>query len=889
MQSRHWLYTIPLRIRSLFRRDRVEQELTDELQYHLEQKTREYVARGMAIEEARRVALREMHGLEKSKEECRDARRVRIMETLWQDVRFALRILRKSPGFTATVILTLGLGIGANAAIFSAVYAVLLKPLPYSQADRLVMVYEDVHLPNYQNDRNEPSPGNFSSWKNQNTVFESMAAYRNRSWNLTGSGEPVRVEGEIVSADFFTALRTNAEMGRVLTEDDDRPGNAHVVVMTDGFWKTQFGSDLNILGKKLLLDGESYEVVGVLPPRFHFPDPDDQLWVPLALPASELANFGSHYLNIFARLKSGVPILQANRDLNLIARQITELHPDSNTGQTVNILPLQEVLVGSVRPALLVLLGAVGLTLLIVCANVANLLLARASVRHREMAVRLALGAGRSRILAQLLTESLVLALFGCALGLLLAGVGINILKISAAAQLPRVDELNMNGAVFVFALTISIFSALVFGTIAAWQARRGNIYDTLKAGARESAAGPRLRVRGLLVVMETALGVIVVIGAGLLLRSFLLIEEVPLGFEPQNVLTFRVIPRGERYSQLSQRATFYRQAVERIEAMPGVKSAAGVSFIPLTFARGSKGFTLDGRAPSAPGQIPMANYDVVTPGYFSTMQIPLRGGREFSWADTSEGQPVVIINKTMAERYWPGADPLGQRIRQGGPTDTEFPWLTIAGIVGDVREFDPLTPPRPTMYFPATQLPDTGGVLRDWVIKTKENPGVVAASIPTAIWDIDKDLPVTRIKTMENVRSQAVATQRLNLLLFASFAMLALVLATIGIYGVTSYGVAQRTREIGIRVALGARSREVVRLAVAQGLGAAACGLLLGLLAALGVARLMRSMIYGVGSTDPVTYLGVALLLALVAIVACYLPARQAARVDPVIALRYE
>jgi putative ABC transport system permease protein len=889
MRSKHWLYTIPLRMRSLLRRKEVEQELSDELQFHLEQKTREYVASGLTREEARRRAMREFGGVELSKENCRDTRRVRVMETLWHDVRFALRILRKSPGFTATVILTLGLGIGANAAIFSAVYAVLLKPLPYSQPDQLVMVYEDVRLPNYQNDRNEPSPGNFSSWKNQNTVFESMAAYRNRSWNLTGSGEPVRVEGEMVSAEFFTALRANAEMGRVFTKDDDRPGNAHVVVITDGFWKTQFGSDREILGKKILLDGESYEVIGVLPPRFHYPDPDDQLWVPMALPASELANFGSHYLNIFARLKPGASVLQANRDLNLIARQITELHPDSNTGQTVNVLPLREVLVGSVRPALLVLLGAVGLTLLIVCANVANLLLARASVRHREMAVRLALGAGRSRILAQLLTESFVLALFGCAVGLLLARVGINILKLLAAAQLPRVDELNMNGAVYAFAVIIAISSALVFGVVAAWQARREDVYDTLKAGARESAGGPHLRMRGLLVVMETALGVVVVIGAGLLLRSFLLIEQVPLGFESQNVLTFRVIPRGERYSQLSQRATFYRQAAERIEALPGVESAAGVSFIPLTLARGSKGFTMEGRAPSSAGQIPMANYDVVTPGYFSTMQIPLREGREFSWSDTSEGQPVVIINKALAERYWPGTDPLGQRIRQGGPSDTEFPWLTIAGIVGDVREFDPLTPPRATMYFPATQFQDAGGVLRDWVIKTKGNPGAVAASIPAAIWDVDKDLPVTRIKSMETVRSQAVAAQRLNLLLFASFAILALLLATIGIYGVTSYGVAQRTREIGIRVALGARASEVVRLAVAQGLGAAACGLLLGLMAAFSVARFMRSMIYGVGSTDPVTYLCVALLLALVAVAACYLPARRAARVDPVIALRYE
>jgi putative ABC transport system permease protein len=889
MRPTQWLRTIPLRLRSLFRREDVERDLNEELYDHLEQKAQEYAASGLTIEEARRQARREFEGIEQSKENCRDARRVRLLESLLQDIRFGFRMLRKNPGFTLVAALTLALGIGANTAIFSAVYTVLLKALPYPRSERLVMVYENVQLPNYQNDRNEPSPGNFSSWRQQNTSFEDMAAYRNRSFNLTGAGEPLRVEGELVSAGFFSTLRTSAALGRVFTADDDRPGNAHVVVMSNSFWKTQFGSDTGILGKKILLDGESYAVVGVMPPGFQFPDPDDQLWVPLALSPADLNNRGSHYLLIFARLKPRVTLAQSQAEMNLIARHLTELYPDSNSGQTVTVVPLQEDISGRVRPVLLALLVAVGLTLLIVCANVANLLLARASVRHREIAVRLALGAGRTRILSQLLTESLLLAALGCALGLLLARWGVGALKLLAASGLPRVDEFSIRGPVLAFTLGISIFAALAFGLVPALQAARGKFQDSLKAGARESAMGSRLRMRNLLVVLETALGVIVVIGAGLMLRSFLLIEQVPLGFQPQGVLSFRVIPRGERYSLLSQRVEFYRQAVERLNALPGVHSAAAVSFIPLTFARGSRGFTIEGRTPAAPGQIPMAGYDVVTPGYFATMHIPLLEGKDFSWTDSTQSQPIIVINKAMADTYWPGEDPLGKRIRQGGPADDEYPWLTIAGVVGNVREFSPANPPRPTMYFPITQLSDSGGVLRDWVVRTSGDPLSVASGIPGAIWDVDKDLPVTRLQTMEEVRSKSVLSQRLNSLLFGLFAALALVLAAVGLYGVTSYGAAQRTREMGIRLALGAQARSILWLLLGQGLRLALVGAALGVAASLLLTRYMSHFLFGISPRDPQTFLFIPLLLCGVALLACYLPARRALRADPLVALRYE
>ena len=874
------------RLLAFFRRSPLDRDLDHEVATHLELAIEENLERGLAPAEARRQALLRFGGRQQAKEQHREARGLPFLDTLVQDLRFASRMWRKAPGFTAVAVLTLTLGIGANTAIFSVVYAILLKSLPYPQADRLVMVYENVRLPTYQNDRNEVSPGNLRDWTAQNSVFQNVAAYRNRSFNLTGAGEPLRLEGELVSGNFFSTLEVEPALGRAFAPEEDRHGAPRVVVMSGGLWRSQFGSDPQILGKKLLLDGESYEVIGVMPSRFHFPDLDDQLWVPLAMTPAERENRGSHYLDVFARLKPGVTLKQAQAELSAIARRLTGLYPASNTGQTVNIVFLQEDLAGPVRPRLLVLWGAVGLVLLIVCANVANLLLARASGRQREVAVRLALGASRGRLFRQLLTESTLLALFGWAFGLLLAHWGVNALKLLATSHLPRTEEFSLNTSVFVFGIVTAIFVGVISGLAPALQAGRESVHETLNSGSRESAAGARLGVRNLLVIVETALGVIVVIGAGLLLRSFLRIEQTPLGFQPQGVLSLRAIPRGQKYSEPSERSAFYHQAIERIEALPGIESAAAVTFIPLTFSRGSKGFTIEGRPPIAPGQIPMAGYDVVTPGYFVTLRVPLREGREFSWSDTPETQPIIIINETMAKTYWPQEDPLGKRIQQGGPDD---PWLTIAGVVGDIREFDPLTAPRPTMYFPITQFPNPGDVLRDWVVRSVRDPLTVASAVRAAVWSVDKDLPVTRVRTMEEVWSLSIASQRLNLLLFVLFASLALILATVGIYGVMAYNVAERTREIGIRVALGARSNDVLKLVLVLGFRLAALGLLLGVVAAFALTRLMASMIYDVSSTDAATFFAVALSLGAVALVACYIPARRALRVDPMVALRYE
>jgi len=875
-------------LRSLFHREQVNRELAEELGAYLEMVAEEKRKQGTTGEEALRAVRLERGSLELAKEVVWSARWESFVETCLQDLHYGARILRKSPGFAAVAVLTLALGIGANTAIFSVVYTVLLKALPYPQADRLVMVYENLPLPNYQNNRNTPSPGNFSDLSAQNTVFENMAAYSNRSFNVTGTGEPVRIEGELVSAAFFPTLRVNAALGRVFIPEEDRPGSSHVAVMSDGLWRSRFGADPRVLGKKIFLDDQAYEIVGVLPPGFHFPDPDDQLWAPLGLTPEERISRRSHFLDVFARLKPGVTLAQAQTQMNLVARHLAELYPDSNAGVAAEIVPLREDIAGAVRPALLVLVGAVALVLLIVCANIANLLLARASARFREIAVRLALGAGRARVVRQLLTESALLALLGCGLGVLLAHWSLGALKVLAASNLPRAEEFNLSGPVLLFSLAISLAAGLVFGVSPAFEAARGKVQDALKSGSRESADASRLRTRSLLVVLETALGFLVVIGAGLLVRSFLRLEQVRLGFQPEGLLTFRVIPRGDRYNELTQRTIFYHQVIEKLRALPGVQSAAAVRFIPLTLATGRKDFMIEGRAPSGPGQLPLAAYDIVTPEYFHTMHVPLLEGRDFFWSDSPQTQPVAIINEAMAKHYWPGEDPLGKRFHLYG-RDDNFPWMTIIGVVADVREFSPTREAEPIMYFPIAQFAYPDGILRDWVVRTTGDPVRIASSVPAAVWSVDKNLPVTRMRTMEEVRSISLASQRMNLLLFGLFAALALALATIGIYGVLAYSVAQRTREIGIRLALGAHRKDVLRLVISQGMRLASLGILLGLFGAFALTRLMSGMIYGVSSTDPVTFVAVAALLGVVAIAACYIPARRATRVDPMVALRHE
>ena len=870
-------------------------ELSEEIREHLEEKIEELVACGVSRKEAAAAARREFGNVTLIAEDSHKVWRWPSVEEFLTDVRYGLRMLGKNPSFTAIAILTLALGIGANTAIFSVVNVVLLQRLPYPDADGLVMVWEKVRLPFYEKDQNEPAPGNFADWQTQNSVFEAMSAIQDRSFNLTGGSEPARVEGEAVSANLFSLLQVNAALGRVFTADEDVPGRAHVVVMGHGLWVSRFGADPEIVNKKILLDGVSYTVVGVMPRDFLFPDPanfhlsgpEDQLWVPLALDPSQLANHGSHNLNVIARLKSRVTLAQAQTQMDGVARHLADEYPQSNTGVGVNLVSLHDQIVGNVRTALLVLLGAVGFVLLMVCANVANLLMARASARRREIAVRVALGAHRMRILRQLLTENMLLAFLGGGLGLLLAFWSMKALQAISPHDLPLFGDIGVNGRVLAFTLAISLLAALLFGIVPALAATRSNLRDSLKEGARESPAGSGLSVRHLLIVAETALGVVVLVGGGLLLRSFLALERVPLGFQPEGLLTFRVIPRGEKYTQLSQRAAYYQLALDKIGTLPGVQHAAAISFLPLTLYRASKGFRIDGRPAALPGALPMADYDIVSPGYFETMAIPLIAGRDVSWSDTPGTQQVVVINQSMARTYWPNEDPLGKRINEGSP-DEHTPWLQVVGVIGDLREFDVASRPRPTMYFSVSQF-EGNGLLRDWVVRSAGNPVSVSSEVRDAIWSIDKDLPISRMRTMSQVRSASVAAQAFNVLLLGLFAGLALTLATVGLYGVTAYSVAQRTREIGIRVALGAQHQDVLSLVLRQGTTLALGGVTIGVVAALGLTRLMTGLLYGVPANDPLTFAGVAILLLLVALAASYVPARRAMRVDPMVALRYE
>jgi predicted permease len=888
MHPENWVRIALLRLRSLFRRRQVDDDLDEEIRFHVERKIESYLSEGMSPEEARRFALREFGGIEQSKESCRDARKVNWIRDVGLDLRYAARLLRKSPALTAVVVITLGLGIGANTAVFSIVYPVLVAPLPYPQSDRLVMVWEEVHLPSYQNDQNTPSPGNFADWSRDNRCFEDVAAMRDRAFNLSGDGEPVRVEGEAVSANLFSVLGVRPSLGRVFTPEEDQPGNEREAIIGYGLWQSRFGSNPQAIGQTFLINGDPFKLVGVMPPGYHFSDPDDQLWVPLALSQADLANHGSHYLRIVARLKSGVTLDQARSEMKSLAARITEAYPQTNTGQTVNLIPLREQLAAGARPVLLLVFAAVAFVLLIACANVANLILARASARHREIAVRRALGAGRGRILRQLLTESILLAQLGGLLGLALAYLGVAAFKLfGSAAGIPRLDEVKANGAVLAFSFIVSALAGVVSGVAPAWQASRGVLREALREGAAESAARSRLRARNLLILVETALGMIVLAGAGLLFRSFVALERVPLGFEPGGVLSFRAIPRGQQYAEPVRQTQFYQQALDRIVALPGVRSAGAITFIPLTQARGSKGFSIEGRAPAA-GELPMADYEVASPDYFRTMSVPIVQGRDFSWNDTPQNRSVIIINQAMARTFWPGDDPVGARIKQGRP-DQPLPWLTIAGVAGDVREYDVETPPRPAMYFPVSQFQEASGVLRDWVVRTSGDPLALAPAVREAIWSLDKDLPISRVQTMEQVHSVNIAPQRFRLLVIGLFALLSLMLATAGLYGVTSYSVALRSREIGIRMALGARPRDVLARTMAQGLLPVILGIVIGIFAGLAVTRLISALLYGVSAADPAAYAGAAALLATVALIACYVSARRAISLDPMLALRRE
>ncbi|HYG10021.1 MAG TPA: ABC transporter permease [Pyrinomonadaceae bacterium] len=880
-----------------------EAEIIEELAQHLDDRYEQSLQGGASREEAYQAALLELTGSDFLAQELRRVersvrqepvvagaqRRMNMFGDVWQDLSYGLRMLLKNPGFTLVAVIALALGIGANSAIFSVVNTVLLRPLPYQDPERLVMVWEDDTKGGYP--RDTPSAANYADWRDQNQVFEGMAAMANMSFNLTGTGEPERLDGRRVSANLFPLLGVEPQLGRAFLPEEDQPGGNRVVVLSHGLWQRRFGSDANIKGKSLTLNGESYTVVGVMPPHFQFPSRDDELWVPIAFTSEEAANRGRHYLQVVARMKPGVTLEQAQAEMNTIAARLQQQYPAQNTGLGATVTSLHEHVVGDIKPALLVLLGAVGFVLLIACANVANLLLARAAVRQKEISIRVALGASRLRLIRQFLTESILLAALGGGVGLLLSLWGVSLLKAFIPENIAQARDISIDGRVLLFTLFVSLLTGLIFGLAPAAQASNFNLNETLKEGGRDSAAGSRgNRIRGLLVIAEVAVSLILLIGAGLLINSFMRLSSVDPGFRTDKLLTMQVELSELKYPDHARRSAFYTELINRIEALPGVSSAAVTNWIPLVRQGDSIGFSIEGRPDPAPGQgkRPTVVTRVTSPHYFQTMGIQLLQGRGFVEQDRVDAPAVAVINETMARRFWPDQDPIGKRITPGSP-DSPDPddWITIVGIARDVRQFELVADPKPQMYLTYAQAGFFAP--RHLVVSTNVEPLGLASMVRKAVWEIDKDQPVSNIRTMEEVLSESIARQRFSMLLLGIFAAVALVLAAVGIYGVMSYSVAQRTREIGIRMALGARRSDVLKLTVGGGLKLVLIGVAIGLGAAFILTRVMSSLLFGVSATDPTTFIIISLVLIGVAVLASYIPARRATRVDPMVALRYE
>jgi putative ABC transport system permease protein len=799
-------------------------------------------------------------------------------------------MLTRRPGFTVVAVLALALGIGANSAIFSVVNAVLLRPLPYDEPERLVMVWE--RRPRQNRDAGPVSPADFLDWQAQSQSFASMAAYWPTEFNLTGVGEPEQISSQLVTPAFFEVLKVKAALGRTLLPEADQPGGQHVVVLSHGLWQRRFGADPGVVGRALTLNDESFTVVGVMPQGFQYPDKSTEMWtIPKqVLPETSLTGKPDptlarslHYLSVIARLREGVSVGQSQAEMEAIASRLEQQYPTENTGHTARVVSLHEQLVGDVRPALLVLLGAVGFVLLIACANVANLLLARAAARHKEMSIRTALGAGRLRLIRQMLTESGLLSCLGGACGLLLALWGVDLLVWLSPENLPRLGEIGLDARVVGFTFAVSVLTGLVFGLAPALQASRLDLVSSLKEGGRSSQEGfGRHRMRSLLIVLEVALALVLLVGAGLMLRSFQRIQQVDPGFNPNNVLALEISLPRSKYPRKEQIRNFYNQVTERVSTLPGVESVAATWMLPLSGQDAGRGFDIEGYSP-APNERVNAAFSAVTPRYFRTMEIPVRAGREFTEQDGPTGQSVVIVNETLAQRYFPGGDALGKRIKLRGDDN---PWLTIVGVASDVKHTELTAQPRMQMYLSSLQTPFP---FMNVVVRTTVDPASLTAAVRQEVWAIDPAQPVASAETMQQLISNSVARARFNTLLLGVFSVVALLLAAIGLYGVMAYSVTQRTHEIGIRMALGAQGRDVLRLVLRQGMTLAFLGVLTGLAAAFALTRVMASLLYGVTATDPLTFAAVALVLSLVALLATIIPARRATKVDPMVALRYE
>jgi predicted permease len=815
------------------------------------------------------------------------------MESILQDIRFGARALVRNPLFTLVAVLALALGIGANTAIFSVLDAVVLKPLPYSHPEQLVqlwMRFTDIGQPM---DRNWVSPPEFADLRNLNKSLSQLAAIDTANFNLRVGETPERLTGALVSASFFPLFGVQAQIGRVFLPDEDQPGRDTEVLLSDGLWRSRFGADPGISGRKLVLSGKSYIVVGVLPRGFDYPVGAD-IWTPLAFSASDLApdNRGNHGLQAIARIRPAISQAQARSDLDSVSERIIEQNPGFPYRLVhfkVLMVPLLEQTVGDVRTALWVLMSAVGFVLLIACANVANLLLVRASSREREMAVRVALGAGRWRLIRQLLTESIILALAGGSAGLLLAEWTLRALVHSAAGALPRLAGVGIHPGVMLFTMFVSLGTGIVFGLVPAIHASAAPAHDALKEGTRGSSGGAASgRLRGALVVAEVALSLMLLVGAGLLLRSFLRLQQVDPGFRPEGVLTLRIALPEEKYPKPEMWRTFFRSLLDRVRPLPGVESAGLVNNLPLSGSNSSGTITADTTAVAPKDAVVEADWRNVSPDYFRAMRIPLLRGRYFDAHDSETSAPVAIVDETMARTFWPHQDAVGQRIRQGG-RDSMDPWRTIVGLVGvgpHVHYRTLEAPSRVAFYWPHAQRPSSSMSL---AIRTSSDPRTLAEAVRREVLALDPDQPVYKVEPMLDLMADSIAQRRLSMWLLAVFAGLAMLLAAVGIYGVISYSVSQRWREIGIRMALGAGRADVLRLILGQSLLLALTGILIGIAASLALTGLLTSLLFEVQARDPLTFAAVAALLLIVAVAASYLPAYRATAVGPSTALRQE
>ena len=871
--------------RSLFDKESLDHDLTEELRAHVDLLTERKINEGLRREDARRAALIEVGGIEQVKERVREVRMGRPLEDLVQDLRYALRSLRKQRGFTAVAVITLALGIGANTAIFTVINTVLLRPLPYLNPAELVVLTETV-----SERPTSVSYQNFADWRNQNSAFENVAAVRQReSFNLTGTGESERLQGRLVSANFFATLGVKPIRGRDFSNEEDQPGATPTAIISHALWQRRFGGDENLIGKQVTLNGQQYTVIGITPPNFQYAS-DADVTVPIGLSAERFKLRGKDPgISALARLKEGSSIKTAIADINTIAARLEQQYPDTNTGRRVRVESLRESVVGEVRPTLLTLLGAVGFVLLIACANVANLLLTRAASRQREMAIRTALGAGRLRILRQLFTESAVLAVAGGVVGLLLAIWGTRFISSYIPEGIPRLSELAIDGRVLLFTLGASLLTGILFGLAPALQSSTSNLTETLKQGERNSSRGGNYAGK-LLVISEVALTLVLLVGAGLLVKSFWRLSEVDPGFNPQNVLAMQ-ISINARPEEGPRVDGFLANLLSQIKTLPGVHSVSVSNGLPFEGANFPP-LVIEGQPAPAPGQDPSGLLYLVSPDYFKTMEIDLVRGRLFSSQDTREAPQVALIDEVFARQYFPNQDPIGRRFKLNTPGAESH---EIVGVVRHVEHvgLEGQTANTAEFYFNFDQIPvaTLARYVRrvNLLVRTTVEPLSLAGSVRNQISALDKDQAVFNVRTMEQALSRSVAARRFSMILLAVFALLALTLAAVGIYGVISYSVAQRTREVGIRMALGASMIDVIKLVLRDGLKLVLIGVGVGLAGALALTRLMATLLFGVTPTDALTYATVALGLIIVALIACCIPARRATKVDPLVALRFE